>query len=194
MGRNKKSWKSESPGPQASYHDGPSMGSAAPMATQASVWTSEGPSSLHDVPPLATVTSAAFASPPGSHSGHSNGLSSAAFSDDALRHEDGGPVFGLYRSPSGRLPPAYRSWERGTDSGGSNSGLGSASGEGPRSGYSEAQSFGAPPSHTDLAYFDPPPPSVGSARPLPLPAGLDQSMSSLAPLRRSSTMKGWTPS
>ncbi|KAI1789396.1 hypothetical protein LXA43DRAFT_1062907 [Ganoderma leucocontextum] len=195
MGRNKKSWTPATPDRYYSdgHEDDPSMRSMAPMATQASLWTSEGPSSLHDVPSLAASIGGAFASPPGSHSGLSTVPSSAVFPEHPFRHEDGGPVFGLSRSASGRLPPAYRSWERGTDFG-SNSGSGSASGEGARSGYSEAQSFGALSPHTELAYFDTAPSSAGLTRPLPSPDGYESAMPPLAPLRRSSTAKGWTSS
>ena len=35
-----------------------------------------------------------------------------ASEEDAIRHEDGGPVVQLVRSESGRLPPAYHSWNR----------------------------------------------------------------------------------
>ncbi|KAI0716635.1 hypothetical protein C8Q76DRAFT_767644 [Earliella scabrosa] len=42
--------------------------------------------------------------------------------DASLRHEDGGPVGGLVRSGSGRLPPAYHSWEHRPSTNGAGSG------------------------------------------------------------------------
>ena len=62
--------------------------------------------------------------------------------DASLRHEDGGPVPELVRSASGRLPPAYRSWERrpGTDVSGSVSGGGSQISEPQTIGHSQSLS------------------------------------------------------
>ncbi|KAH9924616.1 uncharacterized protein BXZ73DRAFT_79178 [Epithele typhae] len=54
----------------------------------------------------------------------------------ALRHEDAGAVVDLSRSMSGRLPPAYRSWERGVPE------VDADSNGGGGSQVSEPQSFG----------------------------------------------------
>ncbi len=37
--------------------------------------------------------------------------SAFAFDDESERHQDGGPATFLQRSASGRLPPAYKSWD-----------------------------------------------------------------------------------
>ncbi|KAI0683050.1 hypothetical protein C8Q76DRAFT_772517 [Earliella scabrosa] len=68
--------------------------------------------------------------------------------DASLRHEDGGPVPELVRSASGRLPSAYRSWERraGTEVSGSVSGGGSQISEPQTFGHSQSQSLTSPSS------------------------------------------------
>ena len=96
-----------------------------------------------------------------------------------LRHEDGGPVADLARSPSGRLPPAYRSWERA-------SAAGSASGSGSQ--VSEPQSFGYGVGLGADAALQPrsPPPPV-YPRPQSTATPREDPFVPLNPLRRSET-------
>ena len=77
--------------------------------------------------------------------GGSTSLSGYGGGDGSERHADGGPVPSLQRSASGRLPPAYRSWEAGApEEGGAASEVGTSHGGSSAGGPSTSESGSAP--------------------------------------------------
>ncbi|TBU22866.1 hypothetical protein BD311DRAFT_113728 [Dichomitus squalens] len=160
------------------YQDNPPMGSATPFAASIGAMSpgseafASGGTVVGEPYPGFGAGSAIW-----SQVSHSIIPPSTLSPDESLRHDDAGPIAELSRSPSGRLPPAYRSWEQATGTG-SNSGSASVAGTGSAGGsaYSETQPFGV------LS------PTGSSSVASPSPQELDPHMP-LVPLRRSSIAK-----
>ena len=163
------------------YQDDPPMGSATPFsASMAAVSSRDQTVFSHGAVEGGPYSGGGAGSALWSQTSPSVVPPSTLSPEDSLRHDDAGPVAELARSPSGRLPPAYRSWEQATGAS-SNSGPASVAGTGSGTGsaYSETQPFGA---HSQTG-----PPSV-----VPSPPLQPERQLRLVPLRRPSIAKEQT--